>query len=106
MADDVRIKVSTEALTNTAGTLQGSVRRMNVQYDALYRKIQGLSAYWKGAASQKTMEQCSKDYKMVAQMLKRLQEYPDDLFKMAGIYASAEKGNVSSGESLPSNLII
>ncbi len=104
--DNIMIKVSTEALRDKSVTVDGLIKNLNQQYEDLYRQIKSVSAYWKGEASVKSMEQCEKDKKLVLAVLQRLKEYPEDLREIAGIYDVGEKGAQDSTSSLPFDVIV
>lgn len=104
--EDVKIKVSTEALQNKAETVEGLLGAMVRQYDDLYRQIKNTAAYWKGEASAKSMERCEKDRELMTTMLQRLREYPQDLREMAGIYAYGEKAAQDESSALPFDVIV
>ena len=104
--DKIKIKVSTEVLQSKASTVDGLIGKMNRQYDELYRHIKSIAGYWKGEASDKSMERCEEDKTLVTAMLQRLKVYPEDLREMAGIYDAGEKQVIDSASSLPFDVII
>lgn len=104
--EEMKIKVSTDVLKSKAATVDGLIRKMDQQYDELYRHIKNVARYWKGEASEKSMERCEEDRKLVMNMLHRLMEYPVDLREMAGIYETGEKQANDATSSLPFDVII
>lgn len=75
-----------------------------------FNRIEDISAntrgYWRGEAGDKDRTGYSSYKDDIAYILKRLDEHPEDLLKMAGIYKQTERGLVSTNEQLKTDLIV
>ncbi len=101
-----KIKVKTEVLTAKASSLQGRTAEMRAQFDSLEAIVNRTSNYWIGEAGDKERNEYQSKKDRIEELFKRLNEYPKDLFQMAGVYEQAESASTNISEGLSSEVII
>lgn len=100
------IKVTTEELLEKADIVRKKVSDMQREIDEAERLLNSTSSYWLGSAGDKKRKDFNKQKRKADAVVKRLTKYPDDLLKMAGIYAAAETENKERPAALPTDFII
>lgn len=102
----IQLKVSTDVLKTKAGEISGQIRNVENNWNRIHDLIQNSKSYWKGEASDKHRKFLKQNNEDMKKLLKRLQEHPVDLQKMAGIYVEAEAEAAQVSSSLPDDVIV
>ena len=101
----IYLRVTPEQLKTKASAISGEVSAIRKQWTQLQRTVQNSKSYWQGDASdahQKYLKEVSGDVEL---MIKRLEEHPTDLLKMAGVYTEAESTAKQLSNSLPNDVL-
>lgn len=100
------IKVSPETLMEKAEEVREQAVRLQDDFRQLEEIISRTEGYWQGEAGDlhRSMYKGRKD--QISSTLKRLQDFPTDLEKMAGVYSRAETENTELTGVLEGNAIV
>lgn len=102
----ITLKVSPRELKAKAEEIQNQIKGFQSSWEQASYVIQNTKGYWigdAGNAHQKQFEQYKED---VERIIRRLQEHPEDLLKMADLYEQAEEQAVIKSEKLSGDIII
>lgn len=102
----IRLKVSTDALKAKAEEISGQIRNIDGGWKQISVLIRGSQSYWQGDAGNQYRKYLKKNDEDVKKLLKRLQEHPIDLQRMAGIYVEAEQEAKQAASVLPDDVIV
>lgn len=103
---DFSLRVTPEVLEQRADDFWKVIGRIDNHFkriDSISQKTQG---YWKGEAGEEDRRSFSAMKDEVNAILRRLDEHPSDLLKMAGIYRSAERAAAAESTQLKTNQIV
>lgn len=106
MGSGFQISVTTESLVNTAGSADRYISMLQRFWEEVLVTMEKTTPYWKGDGAETKRKEILTFDKDVQEMLLRLQEYVDDLQKMAGIYVKAETGAEELSFGLPADVIL
>lgn len=98
------IKVSPEVMIQQADAIKGSINVIRQQFSAIEERVRHSSGYWEGEASSLHTTQFASIKETCEDVSQRLSEHPDDLLKMAGLYAESENKSAEEANSLMSNI--
>lgn len=101
---DFLLKVSTDDLIRQANTVRTNVQNIKNRIEYIQQKIMG-TYYWEGEASSLHKNKYTSLEPQLKDSINRLEKYPDDLLKMAGLYAQSESENTQTANELQSNII-
>lgn len=102
----IQLKVTPDTLKSKAQEVQSQIKSFETQWKQLQDIVTKTKGYWVGEASDLHQKQF-KDYKEdVDKILKRLNEHPVDLMKMANVYDEGEAAAIAIAQSLPEDVII
>lgn len=100
------LKVTPEMLEKKADDFWKIIENI----DGHFRQIENIASrtrgYWQGEAADAGRAGYDSYKTDIAYILKRLDEHPSDLLKMAGIYKKAERGNMVANERLKTDMIV
>lgn len=102
---DFLLKVSTDDLIKQASLVRTNVQNIKNRIEYIQQKIMGSSYYWEGEASNLHKNKYTSLEPQLKDSIDRLEKYPDDLLKMAGLYAQSESENTQTANELQSNII-
>ena len=101
----VQLKVTPEQLESKAEIATGLINTIKSSFDTLSEVIQRTNGYWIGEAADKHRKMYMDQKNELDIMMRRLEEHPRELLSMAGVYKAAESSNVSTAQSMPTNVI-
>lgn len=104
--DNIRIKVSSQALYTGASEVRKTVSSIQNRFSAIESAVNRSSGYWQGDAADthRTVYQEMKG--TVNEMLVRLKEHASDLQSMTQEYLAAEQEASGQAADLPADVII
>ena len=102
---DIVLKVSPEEMKKKAGKIQSQLNTIKKDWNRIDEIMQKTRSYWEGDASVKHKNHKSMLEDDLSYVLKRLQEHPEDLLKMAGIYEQSTENAKKIANSLPKDVI-
>lgn len=88
---DFHLKVSTDVLKRKAGEIRGQAQTIEKNWRQMCAIIERSSGYWEGEAGDYHRKMLTDNEDDVQKIIRRLNEHPVDLLKMAGVYEEAEK---------------
>ena len=100
-----QLKVTTEQLKNTSTTVFNLIRETKSAFEDLGRAVSKTSQYWIGEAGDRHRQLWQEQWQEVEAMLRRLEEYPEDLLAMAGLYEKAESEVTKTSAALRGDVI-
>jgi len=106
MGSGFQIRVTTESLVNTAGSADKYISMLQKYWNEVLATMENTIPYWMGDGAETKRKEILTFDKDVQEMLLRLQEYVDDLQKMAGIYVKAEAVVEELSFGLPDDVIL
>lgn len=101
----ITIKVNTSVMVNKAGELKSQIKKIKGSWETLKKAVNNSKTYWEGEASNRHIEMLNKEQENVENVIKRLEEHPDDLLKMADLYVKSEEKNENLANELPTDII-
>lgn len=99
------MKVSTDVMKAQATKVDGYIRAIEKDFNEIRKIVKASKSYWVGDASDKHREIFNEREENITRVIRRLEEHPQDLRKMAGIYEAAEQENETLASLLPDNVI-
>lgn len=102
---DIILKVSPEEMKKKAEKVQSQINSIKKDWNRIDEIIQKTRNYWEGDASVKHKNHKSMLEDDLSYVLKRLQEHPEDLLKMAGVYEESTQTAQKIANSLPNDVI-
>ena len=102
---NIQLKVSPDALRTKAQEISGQIQTIENNWNRIYDLIQNSKSYWQGEASDYHRKYLKDNNEEIKKLLKRLNEHPVDLQKMAGVYIEAENQAVQLASALPDDVI-
>ena len=101
------LKVSTAQLTSTANQFQSCGNQIKNLTNQMTNTVNTLTgAVWSGDAANAYKKKFSALQDDINRMIRMINEHVDDLKTMAQQYESAEKANISLGNSLSGDVIV
>lgn len=102
----IQLKVSTDTLKSKAMEISGQISNIDSNWKQISALIRNSQSYWQGDAGNQYRKYLKKNDDDVKKLLKRLQEHPIDLQKMAGVYVEAEEEAKQASFVLPDDVIV
>lgn len=102
---DIILKVFPEEMKKKAEKIQSQINAIKKDWNRIDEIMRKTTSYWEGNASEKHKNNKSKLEDDLSHVLKRLQEHPEDLLEMAGIYEKSTKNAQKIANSLPKDVI-
>lgn len=99
-------RVSTDILKSRADDARGKISKMQQNFEAIADLITETSSYWMGEAGDLYRSIFENQRDEMTAIINRLNEFPDDLLSMAGIYEEGEAEAAALTEQLPIDVII
>lgn len=100
------LKVTPEVLEQKADGFWQIIERIERHFQQIDVLSEKTRAYWRGEAGDVDREGYSSFKDDITDILRRLDEHPSDLLKMAGIYKQAERENRIISEQLKIDTIV
>ncbi len=103
--EGITLKVTPSELKSKAEEIQNQISNFESAWNQIVQIINNSKGYWigdSGNAHQKQFAQYKND---VERIIKRLNEHPIDLLKMAGVYEASEKRAVEKTQALSSDIV-
>lgn len=97
---DFSFRVTPEILQRKAGEFSAVVKELKSHFDEIEDISSRTRGYWRGEAGDKDREGYASYKDDIAWILRRLNEHPDDLLKMAGLYQKAETSATETSQRL------
>lgn len=102
----VELRVDTSVLLQKAGEMEKQINAMQRQWSCLCSTIQNSNSYWVGEAGDKHREFLKEFQDEVGKLLKELEENPNKLLDMAGVYKDAENAAEMTDYYLGGDVIV
>lgn len=99
------IKVEPSFLRERATEVQAIHKAMKAAFDQMNADVNSTSSYWRGDAGDANRKAYNDMKESIEVMLKRLEEHPVDLMKMAGVYTKSEADAEEVGRAQRGNVI-
>lgn len=99
------LKVNTQELETKADAASQKITNMAAAFESMKSAVDRMQQYWQGEASDLHHKAYAEKEEMIDVMIKRLQEHPTDLLKMAGVYRETEQTNTDASAPLLDNVI-
>lgn len=103
---DFTFRVKPEELENKSHDFSDVICSIRGHFDQIEEVSRKTCGYWRGEAGDKDRAGYHSYQDDIAFILKRLEEHPVDLLKMAGIYRKAEQNVLSKSEKLKVDQIV
>lgn len=100
----IHIKVDPQDLKRQSQDVQTVIQTIKKDFDTIRRIVRSAN-YWQGDASKKHKKLFEDNEQDINEILKRLNEHPVDLRKMAGVYSEAEEASIELANKLPDSVI-
>lgn len=100
------MKVSPETMIHQANEIKGSLDRIKKLFATIEDCVRRSSGYWEGEASNLHTTRFVKIKERYDVVTRCLNEHPDDLLKMAGLYNDSETKSEEESNSLQSNIFL
>lgn len=101
----VEVKVRPDILISQAEEVRRLGNDMRIKFQNMDDTLRKTSGYWIGEAGEVHRKLYNDQKEDVDKMLRRLLEHPDDLLVISQNYSTAERSNVATSQSLPSDII-
>ena len=101
----ITLKVKPEVMKSKANEISSSIKSIDKELKEITRVVLGTKKYWEGDASNQHQKNYVTIKDDIPKIIKRLEEHPTDLLKMAGLYEEAEKQNQLLSNKLPVDVI-
>ena len=105
MADFV-LRVDANVLRQKSSEFTVIINELKTHFDQIEDVSKRTKGYWQGEAGDKDRAGYESFKDEISYIIKRLQEHPVDLLKMAGLYEETEQGIVTTNEILRTDLIV
>ena len=102
----MQFRVSTDILKSRADDARGKISNMQQNFESIADLITETSSYWMGDAGDLFRTVFNSQREEMTTIINRLNEFPDDLLQMAGIYEEGESEASAITEQLPNDVII
>lgn len=103
---NMSLRVTPEALEAKADEFSGVVKEIRSHFEQVLSISSKTRGYWQGEAGTRDRESFASYQDDISFILRRLEEHPEDLLSMAGIYRTAEQAAVSKNATLKTNEIV
>jgi len=103
---DFTFRVTPERLREKSGEFSDIVKNIKRCFEQVEQVSAHTKAYWQGEAGDRDRESYTSYKDDISYIVRRLEEHPIDLLKMAGIYTEAESAAKSTNEQLKNNKIV
>lgn len=100
------LRVTPEVLEAKAGQFSTVAKEIRTHFERIQTISSKTRGYWQGEAGTRDRESYASYQDDISFTLRRLEEHPDDLLRMAGIYRTAEQAAVSKNATLKTNEIV
>lgn len=102
----MQFRVSTDVLKSRADDARGKIAKMQQNFESIAELVADTSSYWIGEAGDLYRTIFSNQQEEMTAIINRLNEFPDDLLEMAGVYEEGEVQATAITEQLPNDVII
>lgn len=103
---DFTFRVKPEELEKASGEFTSIINSIEKQFDRIEDLSKKTRGYWRGEAGEKDRDGYASYRDDIKFVVKRLEEHPVDLLKMAGIYKQAEQTVTQSSKKLKVDQIV
>ena len=103
---EFNLRVTPETLEQKAGEFTGLIQEIKGRFDRIQSVASKTKSYWRGEAGDQDREGYASFQEDIDFVLRRLEEHPDDLLQMAGIYRKAERDVAGTNATLKIDLIV
>ena len=100
-----RILVTTEALRSTASEFQSAMTQIQNYTTLMVDQANGLSGKFEGEAAQTYINKFNQLQDDITKLANMVNEHVTDLNEMAAVYDAGEQKNITSGQSLASDVM-
>lgn len=101
-----RFKVDPADLQREATTLEEQIKGLERLFDFMLKKVDSTKNYWLGDASLQYRSEFENQEEYMAEAIKRMTEYVNDLNRIASTYTGVEKANVEIANQLSNDVIL
>lgn len=102
----MQFRVSTDVLKSRADDARQKIAAMQQNLETITELVTDTSSYWMGDAGDLFRIIFREQQEEMAEMIQRLNKYPDDLLQMAGVYEEGESEAAMITGQLPYDAIM
>lgn len=102
----MQFRVSTDVLKSRADDARQKIAAMQQNLETITELVTDTSSYWMGDAGDLFRIIFREQQEEMAEMIQRLNKYPDDLLQMAGVYEKGESEAAMITGQLPYDAIM
>lgn len=99
-------KVDPADLQREATTLEGQIKGLQNLFDFMLSKVDSTKHYWLGDAAEQYRSEFADKKEYMEEAIKLMNEYVNDLNKIASTYTGVEKANVEAARQLSDDVIL
>lgn len=103
---DIVLRVTPEVLQQKSGEFTDIIKQIKAHLDRVESISAKTKSYWQGDAGNRDRESYASYKDDIQFIIRRLEEHPADLLKMAGIYRETEKAVAAANAQLKTNEIV
>lgn len=100
------LKVTPEVLKKKSNEISSEIKKVDTMLKSINDTVLGTKKYWEGDASNMHQKHYNKFKNDISKVIKKLEEHPKDLLKMAELYEEAENDNIALSTKLPSDVLV
>ena len=100
------ISVTPEVLIEKGTELQNVVKSLETQFEEVKNIVNSSRSYWVGEGGDELRKQYVDMYAEVLDVLKRWEEYPIELQRMAGVYRERDSVAIERAQGLPGDVLV
>lgn len=102
----VTLRVTPEQLEKVASEITHEVASIKKNLQIIDREVLGTQRYWRGDASEKHINQYNEIKPKSDEIVGKLEQAPNELLKIAGLYKESEDINSQIAMSLPDDIFM
>lgn len=102
----IQLRVDPKDLIEKSAQVSEQIKKIKADYQEIETRMKNSKSYWNGLASDKARKEFEEVNKDFVNAIQRLEEHPDDLLKMAGVYKETEKKLIESNKKLKTDIIV
>lgn len=103
---DIILRVTPEVLQRKSDEFTGIIKEIKAHFDRVESISAKTKGYWQGDAGTRDREGYASYKDDIQFIIRRLEEHPTDLLKMAGIFKEAEQAVVTTNAQLKTSGIV
>lgn len=103
---EIVLRVTPEVLQQKSGEFTGIIKEIKTHLDRVESISAKTKGYWQGDAGTRDRESYASYKDDIQFIIRRLEEHPSDLLKLAGLYKETERAVATVNAQLKTNEIV